>query len=265
MSYANKTYGSSAYGGAPAAGDVAITPSVQALTLTHHIPVWVVKHSNPATFALSMSLHAPVLKTSTQVSTQALSLTQQAPTPQISVFPATLALALTLQTANPEVTNVVAASLDLTVDFAVVSGETPVITPDAPALFTLTLTIYAPTPRANRLIDYVAPFQLGLTSPKNPHRTALSIRIVRYIKDPIVTSGCAQCGTFLYEEVRGRNIRADRVSQGRNFDLNGGYREDRWVRCGRCGFLNHPTRNKTEKEGSYVGWGIKYTEIEAGG
>jgi len=257
MSYGVYPYGSASYGGAPAAGDTKVVIAVQAITLTHHIPVWVVKHSNPATFAISMSLHAPVLKSSTQASTQALSLTQQAPVGHISVFPTTLTLALTLQAPTPNPRHIHPAEFDLTLSFG---GP---VTPDieyGPATFPMTLTIHAPAPSVvTPVVGTAAPFLLGLVTPSartnNP-------RIVRYIKDPIVTGGCPQCGTFLYEK-NSMPVESEAVYMGRNPD-RGVFDDRKQVKCGRCGFTCFMQRDVALPEGSKAGWGMKYTEIEAG-
>lgn len=238
--------------------EITPTPAVQALTLTQHTPIPLV-HSFPATFAVSLSLQVPTINISSQVLIQSLTLTQYAPGYQNRVFPDTQALTLTQHTPAHSPT-VVPDTFDLTIAFATEDIEIK----DLPALFTTTLTLNAPIVNISWApTGTSAPLRLNLMSPKNPYKTALGIRIVRYIKDPIVTSGCAQCGTFLYEEVRGRQVRGERITQGRNFDL-GDYKEDGWIRCGRCGFINHPTRNPTDKSGSRVGWGLKFDEIEAG-
>jgi len=91
----------------------------------------------------------------------------------------------------------------------------------------------------------------------------LWVTVTRYIKDPIRTGGCVQCGTFLYLE-GGRPIRGTVVKTGRNFDIDKGRREDRYIRCGRCGWINHRDRSSHLGEGSKAGWGLKYDEVEAG-
>jgi hypothetical protein len=93
----------------------------------------------------------------------------------------------------------------------------------------------------------------------------LGVTIKKYISDPIVKGGCAQCGTFLYESVRGRYVRGKVVKRGRNFDEDKGRREDQYVKCGRCGWTNHLNRAiHLAKDGSRAGWGLTYEEIEAG-
>jgi hypothetical protein len=49
------------------------------------------------------------------------------------------------------------------------------------------------------------------------------------------------------------------VKTGRNFDL-GPLADDRYVRCARCGFMNHLDREIHLPEGSQAGWGFTYGE-----
>jgi hypothetical protein len=47
--------------------------------------------------------------------------------------------------------------------------------------------------------------------------------------------------------------------------LDKGRREDRYVKCGRCGWINHLDRaTHVQPDSSRLGWGLKYDEIEAG-
>jgi hypothetical protein len=58
----------------------------------------------------------------------------------------------------------------------------------------------------------------------------------------------------------GREIPSDAVHHGRNFDV-GPWKDDRYVRCGRCGFICHLDRDRRSKRGSKEGWGITYSAI----
>ena len=55
----------------------------------------------------------------------------------------------------------------------------------------------------------------------------------------------------------GREINSKAVHTGRNIDL-GAVRDDRHVRCSRCGFINNLDREVHLPEGSKAGWGITY-------
>ena len=55
------------------------------------------------------------------------------------------------------------------------------------------------------------------------------------------------------------DIRSTRVGSGRNPDL-GTYRDDRFVRCAKCGFINNLDREVHLPEGSRAGWGFTYGE-----
>jgi hypothetical protein len=83
---------------------------------------------------------------------------------------------------------------------------------------------------------------------------------VRYIDDPVVTGGCPQCGTYLFNT--GRSVNSEMVSHGRNIDKYT-YRDDRFVKCARCGFTCNADRHRHHPKGSRAGWGMKYVEIDA--
>jgi len=76
------------------------------------------------------------------------------------------------------------------------------------------------------------------------------------IYDPVVTGGCPQCGTFRYKH-KSKTIRSEAVHSGMNLDV-GDYKDDRQVRCGRCGFICNVDRDLHANDGSRIGWGIKY-------
>jgi hypothetical protein len=256
MSYGSYSYGSAPLGGS-AAGAIVLYPATQNLTVTLHIPVWVAKHSNPAFFALNLAIAPPTLKITQGASVQALSLSIGGPGKEIAKESALFPLSLTQETPTASL-SIVPSVLTMGLSFEASEHEVE----KEPALFSMTLTLESATVVIE--IKHQAHYnELKLKSPKSPHWSDLTPRIVRYIKDPQVTGGCAQCGTFLYADVRGRMVLAESVTRGRNFDL-GDYTEDSWIRCGRCGFINHPIRNIKDKEGSRTGWGMKYVEVEAG-
>jgi ribosomal protein L37E len=57
----------------------------------------------------------------------------------------------------------------------------------------------------------------------------------------------------------GREINSKAVHIGRNIDL-GAYRDDRHIRCSRCGFINNLDRDTHLPEGSQAGWGTTYSD-----
>jgi len=118
------------------------------------------------------------------------------------------------------------------------------------------MTLNAPTPVVSRRV-YLPPITIGYPVPTNN----LAVTVVRYIKDPIATGGCPQCGTFLYKEYGAKELESDDVFTGRNFSIR---KEDKFYFCARCNFPVKPKRHPSMKKGSYAGWGMKYDEIEAG-
>ena len=86
----------------------------------------------------------------------------------------------------------------------------------------------------------------------------------RYIDDPIVTGGCPMCGTYLYQSKRSEPVRSRAINYGRNEDRTA-LKDNKYVRCGKCGFICHTQRDLESKKRAHIGWGLKYTEIEAGG
>lgn len=58
-------------------------------------------------------------------------------------------------------------------------------------------------------------------------------------------------------------IPSDRVGYGLNIDL-GSWKDNRYVRCSRCGFINHLDREVRGKEGSRQGWGTDLSSTTTG-
>ena len=85
----------------------------------------------------------------------------------------------------------------------------------------------------------------------------------RYIDDPIVTGGCPQCGTYLYTNKRSERITSKSIDYGLN-DGHARYSDKAYVRCGRCGFICNTKRDLESRKRAVLGWGMKYTEVEAG-
>jgi len=130
--------------------------------------------------------------------------------------------------------------------------------PDYAAFFAMTATVNDPYVFETRI---VRPGTLGLNTRLvvDPH-TGIGATIVRYIKDPITTGGCPQCGTFLYKEYGARELQTDDVFTGRNFSIRG---EEKYFWCSRCNFPVKVKRHASMKKGSFAGWGMKYDEIRA--
>jgi len=59
----------------------------------------------------------------------------------------------------------------------------------------------------------------------------------------------------------GTPIRSDAVNYGENAE-NAPRRDDRFVRCSRCGFICHLDRDRRSTEGSKSGWGITNTQVD---
>lgn len=197
----------------------------QQLAITLQAPVVTIEYNEPGQF--------PLLLAGPEVN---------APTIQISpdVF-ATLDLVLALHAPSLSISNAitpVVLSLGLTLEASTLTIDSQVF----PASFGLTIS------SANTL---------------SPTIGVLSVSITKYIKDPLRTGGCAQCGTFLYESVRGRSVRGVVIKRGRNFDQDKGRREDRYVKCGRCGWTNHLDRAvHLQPDSSRAGWGLNYEQFE---
>ncbi len=292
MPYGSNSYGAVPYGGLSGVKDETVSPAVQSLSLTLHIPVC--KHSNSAEFALGLTVHAPSIRITQVPSVQALTVTQHAPTVVTSNAVPTQDLTLTLHAPTVRVTQS-PAEQSLTV-----SVQAPSIAiKKGPSSFPQSLTLHQPTVRVSQtpstlgltvtlhdatpnVIKEGATFNLALTlhaptvhisvrrptvqlrvyAAENSAVGDLRPRIVRYIKDPIVTGGCPQCGTFLYDD--GEYISSDAVYSGRNPD-KGAFDDRRYVRCARCGWILNRDRHLRTRDGDQIGWGLKYEEIEAGG
>lgn len=54
-----------------------------------------------------------------------------------------------------------------------------------------------------------------------------------------------------------KSIYSESVNYGQNKETPK-YRDDRYVRCARCGWINHLDRERRAPEGSKIGWGINY-------
>ena len=57
----------------------------------------------------------------------------------------------------------------------------------------------------------------------------------------------------------GRWIRSKAVYMGRNYDV-GAWRDDKWYRCSRCGFINNLDREMHVPDGGYEGWGTSFVQ-----
>ena len=58
-------------------------------------------------------------------------------------------------------------------------------------------------------------------------------------------------------------IPSDRVSYGLNQDL-GSWKDNRYVRCSRCGWINNLDRETRSQEGSRQGWGTDLSSTTTG-
>jgi len=56
-------------------------------------------------------------------------------------------------------------------------------------------------------------------------------------------------------------INSSAVHYGRNIDLNPSRRDDRYVRCTKCGFICHLDRDRRAPCGSKIGDGIRYVDL----
>jgi len=211
--------------------------------------------ATPATVTMLGTVYTGLTPIYSLPASVAAGITVNAPTVIVTKFPSEVAMTITAEDSIPEPTG-------------------------TPADVGLTLGVYAPIPNAvttatviNMFLTVNQPTVIVSKRPLNitmnfaypVPNTDMALTIVRYIKDPIKTGGCAQCGTFLYESVRGRQVRGEVVKRGRNFDQDKGRREDRYIRCGRCGWINHLDRAvHVQPDSSRMSWGLKYTEIEAG-
>jgi len=197
----------------------------------------------PSTFALNLTLQIPVI-------------TIEYNNP--GSFP------LTLMLENSTVANQADPGAPQALTLTLHAPTVQVDAVETPAAFSLTLTLIAPALTIDSQAS--APlFALTLTGPNmlSPTLGYLNTQIRKYIKDPVVTSGCAQCGTLLWD-VHPNAIRIDseRVSGGLNYDKDGGRPDDRYVRCARCGWINNQNQRQSHPEGSRAGWGINEEQLE---
>jgi len=132
--------------------------------------------------------------------------------------------------------------------------------PDYSSSFALALTLHSPYAYPTHFVRPQT-LQLNAISASGVPNSPLHVDIVRYIKDPVTTGGCPQCGTFLYKEYGARQLDSDDVFTGRNFSIRG---EDKFYFCARCNFPVKVKRHPSMRKGSYAGWGMKYDEIKAG-
>ena len=176
----------------------------------------------------------------------------------VTVQPATFILTLSLLVSD--------TPLDIPNQTLPVTVHTPTVhIYNYPATLAQVITLNAPLLRIDSVFrpsSGYGPITLGVFAGFN-FKTGRSLqpRIVRYIKDPIVNSGCPQCGTLLFNE--GRQLRTKEVSYERNFD-KGQYNDRSYVRCVRCGFICNTERDNSNPRESRAGWGINYTEVRAG-
>ena len=176
---------------------------------------------------------------------QLLNLTLHAPVVHISVIPSVLALALTLEVPNISKNPVPVFDLNLTIHAPI-----PTVI-NTTASLPLALTIHAPfIMHDNRVYPSTVNMGISIYVP----------RYIRYIKDPIRSGGCPQCGTFLYKEYGARELHSEAVFTGRSFDVEG---EDKFIRCSRCDWLVKPKRTPSHRKGAYTGWGLTYEEVRA--
>ena len=160
----------------------------------------------------------------------------------------------------------------------VVALETPAFQIDttfSPPEETLVLAVLTPTLIIDSQVFPLA-FNLIGAGPNeiSPTHGILTTQIRKFINDPVVTGGCAQCGTLLWDSHENAiPIESERVFGGLNFDRNngqpfqpgaggGGGPDDRYVRCARCGWINNMDIASSQPEGSRSGWGISFPEFE---
>ncbi len=60
----------------------------------------------------------------------------------------------------------------------------------------------------------------------------------------------------------GRPVNSEAVNSGRNFD-QGKWKDQRYIRCSKCGFICHLDRDRKGVRGSREGWGATYSETYA--
>jgi hypothetical protein len=194
-------------------------------------------------------------------SVQALNLTLHAPTILIEHEPGTFALNLSgLSVHVPTV--IITATPTVQGLTATVNTPTPGILTE-PGTFALNLSglsVHVPT---IVITSNPGKLNLGVYADFHPAHGSLAPQIVKFVKDPVVSGGCAQCGTLLWAtHERAQPIDSQRVAVGRNKDQNDGVPDDRFLRCARCGWINNMNRAVSHREGSKSGWGITFPEFE---
>ena len=172
--------------------------------------------------------------------------------------------------------NATALTLTLTLETAGITPQSTYVS----SVEAITLTLYGPTLRIDSsvtdtaqtlaltlkdpAIDSSCSFQADLFKLRLDLGTA---SIQRYIYNPIDKSGCPMCGTYLYRrganQFSRRRIPSETVRSGRNFD-KGDYDDNAYIKCSKCGFICNTQRDQYSHEGSRIGWGVKYEEVEAG-
>ena len=238
---------------------VTVLPATLTLTLTQPNSTPVVLHQ-ATTLQLTGTTYGPAFGIYSTPATLAGLLTINAPTPVITGVLSTIILSATVNNGIPTPT---ATPTTLAGMMAILS-PTPEASEEG-AIVNLNLTILTPIPTVTQHKGSVPGGELELTISAGfaPTIGSIAPTIVRYIKDPVVTGGCPQCGSFVYTK-RSRKVDGVAIRHGRNFDRNGALNEDGYVRCGRCGFIVHPKRNPSHPDGSHTGWGMRYEETEAG-
>jgi hypothetical protein len=141
----------------------------------------------------------------------------------------------------------------------------------------LVLALLAPTLTIDSQFFVQFAFDLVISGPNQnaPGIGFLGVQIRKFINDPVVTGGCAQCGTLLWDShPNAITIDSDFVAGGLNFDRNSGQPfqpgstgggtgpDDRYVRCARCGWINNMERASSQPQGSKAGWGMSFPEFE---
>ena len=91
--------------------------------------------------------------------------------------------------------------------------------------------------------------------------TGADVIVLRYLRDPEVTGGCPFCGTYLYDTKRSYSVRSKAINYGRNEDRDA-LKDNKYVRCGKCGFVCQTQRDLKSNQRSHLGWGLKYPEAE---
>jgi len=213
--------------------NVAPEPAVVPIAITAETPVIIVITVAPATLAGALSVVAPTVNIINLPATQTLAVSMIQPVPEVSDLPAPATLAIGIEIPIPTII-VTAATLGISV------------------------SVLTPTPVVSQIIPRM---NMGIFGPNmlNPAVGYLSIVFPRFLRDPIRTGGCPQCGTFLYGEYGAKTIKSEPILYGRNFDIEG---EDRYIRCARCNWPVKPKRTPAHRKGAYTGWGLKYDEDE---